>query len=318
MLNIDILNFLSTVTVGFTVLLIGLYVYYLVQRLFRVKREMNSYLGWMQDKIKWSMEYKQSSYTLLVSVVVFSCGVMVQDFTDALSDSESNKNFLLRGFEYSNILRKEGVLRLETLLVEEGDYARLNGLGKELLLNNDYLDRIDERLASTWRDWCVQYGSEFCEGKMFLKDSLKKDKELLGIVNGVYYTSKNWCFLEKESVRLELVDIQTRIDMSRSLTVVSAVSMVVIVALYVYYFVWACVGHVWWYSWSKVSLWRIFWKEWYVVWRHFGHTWSTLLVLLLLCVVSRLSYEIAENNYNERAFGYYVSYVKLKVLESKE
>lgn len=305
MIDINIFELLSTIGIGTVAMISLLYCYFISLKLFNArKHNSEAFITWVKNYLR--EEYKQSGYTLITSVLIFSLGVMTEDFTDHLADSETSRNPIVSTLKSFELLRSEGELRRQTLVVND---TSLSGLGKEIF-NNKKINSDTNQLKNNNYFFNTGNASEYWKekGSSILNDA-NRLKSFNSFVNRIYYTAKNWCYLKSEPARKELEEIQTRIDLARSLSLISFFSLILVIILYSGYYInelllkkknkFTIVNTT-----ISDGVERTFPE------RKVFYPFRAIIVLLLIFLVTKLCYEVAENNFNERAFGYYISYLK--------
>ena len=317
MFELKLSELLSTIGAGLIVIVITVYFYFLTQKLFNPrKHNSNGFFNWFRQTLK--IEFTQTGYALVASFLIFAVGSLSEDITDHMADSEDSKNAFVSFIKKMNILKKEGELRKEILI--ESDTS-LSGLGTEIFNNLHYFQ--DPVTRSNARFFNTTDAKKYWEqnGAAIL-NSPYLSKKLNGSINGLYYTAKNWCYLHSAPVRDELKDIQNRIDFARSVCLISSVTLILLFFFFgIYYIKEFCKGKKRFKVFitvtektanSKTVLHKTITKHlvFYPI--------RSVLFLLIAFIVSRMAYEVAEKNFNERAFGYYISNYKLKNLHGDD
>lgn len=307
MFELKLSELLSTIGAGLIVIVITVYFYFLAQKLYNPrKHNRNGFFNWFRQTLK--IEFSQTGYALVTSFLIFAVGSLTEDITDHMADSEESKNGFVTLVKKMNILKKESELRKDILI--ESD-TTLSGLGGEVFNNlhyfHDALTRSKSRFFNTTD--ARTYWSKY--GPVILGESTLSEK-FSGSINGLYYTAKNWCYLNSTPVRDELKDIQNRIDFARSLCLISSVTFLLLLSFFAVYYIKE-------FSKGKKRFKVFITANNKTVTRHlvFYPVRSVILLVIVFCV-SRMAYEVAEKNFNERAFGYYISNYKLKSLHDND
>jgi 5'-nucleotidase (lipoprotein e(P4) family) len=263
-------------------------------------------------------------------LICFGLGVFAEGVTDYQTDTESKlSNFV--SDRQTSLLGTEGEHRFRTLFapVEEGDKEthRLNGLGKAVFSHRDVLSTLcanalflDDPVAFVRADASEidlhrSVGSSWKTDLSAAENVLRAAK---GYVNAFYYAAKNWCYAQPTYFR-ELERLQLRIDWARSSFLVQswaafAGAVWLIGTLLVLGFVRVialagpprpapedarllaavrarlCNGGI----------------ERYLT-RGFGRLAVLTPLVLPVAAVSCFSYRFAEQQFNERALGYWIS-----------
>lgn len=303
MFDLDLFSYLSTLCIGTFCLFALIFIVYLSYRFFDI-RKLNSeaFVNYLTTILR--NELKQTGYTIFALICVFTLGVLTQDFTDHLADSEISRNPLVKFFKDKNVFCTEGEIRMESLVKNEKE---LSGLGKQIFKNKQLSgDMIRNSNNTFFKDDNVE---DFWKnnGTAILNHKMKK-KAFISYVNGIYYTCKNWCYLKSDPIRKELNEIQIRIDLARSLAIISLLTLFCVLTLYiVYIFVEFSKGKHKFKILETVNKGK---EKKTVVKRKIFFPLKSIIILTLIFYVSRLCYHVAENNFNERAFGYYADHLK--------
>lgn len=308
MLDLKLTEIFGVLGVGIFVVITIVYFYFLAQKLFNIRRHnKDAFISWLKGTL--SGDYKDTGYAIISGLIVYSAGLLMQDITDHMTDSDTNLNPVISFVKQTNLLDNEGELR-KAVLIEDG--KKLTGLGKEIfskarfILKTDSAEKLDffDEGMKPQQYWSI-HGDSICK--------LKKD--LTGFVNRLYYTCKNWCYLEAQPVHKELDDIQERIDFSRSIAIMAFLAMLGILLLYIVYYAvelffkkknsrFKVVLHLAGQPAQKnnVAVRRVS--------RRVFHPLRALLILGCITYAASVCYSAAEKNFNERAMGYYVSQIK--------
>ena len=310
----NLTNILDTVAIGFIVLILMLAFFWV----FSKKNE--SFFTFL----KTHSDLVQGNAMLAVSLTlsVFITGIITQQLSDYLTDSEfKRQNPILEIL--GGGLKDEKHHRFQTLFCgeklsfkcsDDSEYG-LTSLGKEVFSYKNMLYSIafpGQKLLDVQRTEAVCVTSAnsdelqdkclydlITNPKKYINSNRLGNKEttkLKSIVGQVYYKAKNWSYMQRE-YRMELSDLQRRLDFSRSAaTVLFFYTGLLIVCL----------------------LYMIIPDETKISINHQGQTGALeyirrALFVIFICVFSFIatcfSYERAENNFNERVFGYYFTYL---------
>jgi hypothetical protein len=303
MFELKLTELLSTIGAGLIVIVISVYFYFLTQKLYNPrKHNSNGFFNWFTETLK--IEFKQTGYAFVASFLIFAAGTLTEDITDHMADSEDSKNAFVTLVKNMKILKKEGELRKETLIKSD---TALSGLGHEIFGNLHYF----KDSAAIKRDifFTTDNAGEYWKknGAYILADSTR-EKKLISMINGLYYSAKNWCYLNSVPARDELKDVQNRIDFARSVCLISSVTLLVLIFFFVIYYIRElCKGN----KRFKVFITQ---NQKTITRRLVFSPHRSIFLLILIFCISRMAYEVAEKNFNERAFGYYISHFKLNKL----
>jgi hypothetical protein len=305
MIDLRIYDFLSTIAIGTAIIILLIYIYFISNKLFSKNLyKKDIYVLWIFNILK--SDYSKSSHFLIILLLIFTFGLITQDLTDNLSDSEITLNPITVGIgkielNQKKILHTEGELRLQSLLLED---SSLSNLGKVVFSNLKIREKVKNQLTkSPFPDSITNIENYWCTlGKNILENKQTR-AILINYVNSIYYLSKNWCYLKSDPARKELNEIQLRIDLARSFTIISLLFSFIIIIFYtLYYFVELIKGK---------KRFRILVLGSDKVPHYESKVYNPVLFLILFVLIfsfSRICYSIAENNFNERAMGYYVDH----------
>ena len=205
----------------------------------------------------------------------------------------------------------EGDLRVSTLLYKD---STITQLGKSIF-------RMDE----------IVRNANQTNGSHFFSDAdsllLKNDSDLInlvhiylkrnaksfsGFISEIYYSAKNWCYLQNNENLNELKSLQNQIDFSRSIVLLSDFTLSLLIIFIVTFIL-----HL---SFNpflkkervegKNERERIIQKQKIII------SLFTMILLFLFLVICRECYQICELNFNKRAFGNYVSYKRELTFEA--
>jgi hypothetical protein len=312
MLDLKLTEIFSVLGVGIFVVISIVYFYFLLQRLFNIRRHnKDAFFIWLKNTL--NANYKDTGYAIVIGLVIYSAGMLTQDLTDHMTDSERNFNPLISFVKSVELLETEGDLR-RAVLIENPE--KLTGLGSEVFGNARKIFGMDATKPP------LEFFDDGTEAKCFWKvhgaeisRDIDRNSSLNKLVNGLYYTSKNWCFLRSDPIRNELSDIQERIDFSRSICIIAFIDILVILLFYAAYYL-----NEFFFKKSRsrfkvVSLDQttkageppVFKRK---VHKRIFNPLRCIFILTLIIYASRICYSAAEKNFNERAMGYYTSELK--------
>ncbi len=227
--------------------------------------------------------------------VVFAFGLMVQDISDHLTDTE----FRLGSYP----LGSEGWHRLRVLFADD-EFRKVNALWENMGSQSVQLTRILESTYGSTADADVELFVANLE--KFVEERGREEAERY--VNVLFYEAKNWAYSQPNYFG-ELQSIQRRIDLARSIYLLTAVGFIVGLLALV-----GC-GVAWWRNSGKG---RGAVRRQHDVCRVGRSVGAMLLVLLALGGLTDYAYGRAQWYFNERAFGYYVSYWQHRRLSARE
>ena len=289
MFELKLVDIFSTLCVGSVTALLAIYIYFMFSKLFvQNKYDNELFTKWIEGLLKTGV--KDSWYAFLAVVLLYFFGIIAGDLTGRMTDSDDHKASILNLLKYTTRMESEGHLRKEALINIHTD-SSLTGLGTSIFLNKLIIDEANHNA-----------GTQFFSNHPGNKDSLiktwneikveikKDDARFTGFVFMIYYTAKNWVYSKEHEPLNELKDIQHRIDLSRSIVLILAFALMIILAIAVVY----TLSH------AFTALGKLAAPPFRLLYKGF----ITGIVLLIIC---RECYHINEINYLKRAFGYYVS-----------
>lgn len=286
MINSDISEIFGTLIIGLVSLFILLYCYYYITLHKRIK----SFLNWLKEVSSVKFGFLWGA---VFALLLFGFGLIMQDLTDKLTDSENkmDKDF------YFIKLKSEKYHRAKSFSYKnDTGLYKLSGLAGSVFSHPDYLYYELKRSGYDSLDVFVRNPKKYFKQFQAKTDTLIIT-ELEKIVNPLYYRAKNWSSGHSIYSK-ELEFIQRRIDFARSLFLLMIVLFYVSSLSFLYVLIFR----------RK--------KNWFIL--HLVQSIITISLSVLLSFVSNLAYGFAENNYNERAFGYYVSHLDEKKAAEKK
>lgn len=286
------------------------------------RRKQRSYIAWMKQVVVQGVHTDRALLIVgtALFLVLYAISILVQDLTDHLVDSEYASSIApLRWTR--ELLGSEGSHRLAALMSVGRESYELRGLGREVFGNEVLMDMVRTQLGI--RESPADPRNQFIElarsaGTLPVpKDRRQAEVELQaakGVVSTLYYRAKNW-LLGHPVYSIEMNGLQRRIDITRSMFLVACGSLMLLVVL----LLGACLR-------AGVPLSgrqlgqrllrrpvrknprrRPFLRRRL---RIYGlRSLRPALVLVSIAVLCVVAYARAENNFNERAFGYYSSHV---------
>jgi hypothetical protein len=302
MFDLKLTDIFSTLCIGILSVALITYFYFIINKFFvKDKFDNDLFLNWLKSVL--SENYKDSGYMILALVAVFCLGNIAGDLTGRMTDSDnSHKNLILTNLRKTSGMSSQEDNRIAALIDTSNARAwRVRSLGKAVLTSPAIVanaNRLSETafLADTTR--------KFSENWAVLLPQLQKDKKMWnnfkGFLQQIYYTGKNWCFSKEHEPLNELKSIQNRIDLSRSMTLLMTFSLLllaVIVAVNAMYVGYLSINNKAWKFWSKEN----FRKGFYII------QGRALILFFVIQAISKECYDINQENYNKRAYGYYVS-----------
>lgn len=255
----------------------------------------------------------QSMVALAAILALYGFGLIVQDLTDYLTDTDAHhvRSWRIDPVRWPGVgLESEGELRFSALVAEqpgaEHGKFRLTPLGRELLCERRHQVRplLTDPSKAGLEFLCDPEGYLERESDSLLAGDTAPRKAVTSVCNGIYYAAKNWCYTEN-TLYDELERIQRRIDFSRSVFLVSAWGVLGMILLAVVMIVWERLAR-----WvqkpspdvAKPSSQRTSRACWLAV--------KVGVILLVVAIFARLGYHHGEGVFNERAYGYYATFIR--------
>ncbi|MEZ5939905.1 MAG: HAD family acid phosphatase [Planctomycetaceae bacterium] len=244
----------------------------------------------------------------------YGFGLLIEDFTDHLTDTDTEYAWYDPQLLQQRVLKQESEHRFWTLFKRSADGTIVpTGLGEEVLADESYVSKI-----------AGDYPFEVEDGKLNVPDDFVLNHGY-DYVNPLYYDAKNWCY-RQDNYFTELERIQDRIDFSRSCFLVASWGLF---ALFIFTLI-DCItvaiaqrplpyAHMFRLLLRKssvdpvddglVGLGGADWKNAYDLqfWTRLSKFTAFLILVLTLGLTG---YFHAEQVFNERAFGYHVSWRK--------
>ncbi|QDV18474.1 Lipoprotein E precursor [Gimesia panareensis] len=246
---------------------------------------------------------------VLLLVLCYGFGQIVQDMTDYLVDSVHDPSFesvFWPPYVQQSILGKENVHRYKSLLREDGSP---NSLFEDLFSHQVYIQEILQPDVGLITDRLKPLHQKFLKDPLefhtqtpSLSDSslIESRREAeIRVINKIYYLAKNWCYQQPNYYK-ELEGIQRRIDFSRSCFLIASWTFVIgLIGVILILLIKRMSGQK---GRPLYSLRRRLFKRFRIV----------TVSCILLGVVSYIGYDRSENNFNERVFGYFVTNLDLE------
>lgn len=294
----------------FSALALGMMCFLLASNLiWIVKGSTDAFTIWLPKQWWWP---EKDSITLMAIGLVFAyaTGLYIQDVSDKWTDSSHHE----RNFEIvdprcwsKKFLKTEDEHRFETLFEEEDDKKALkaNGLGREVLTAGK---------RSAFKDVLRRDGKGIPLSVKGQKEKYFVEKTaLMDSCSVFYYEAKNWCYLQPTYFS-ELRRIQQRIDFSRSSFMLLSLYLYGFVAVLLWHLVSTHIGGRLTKGGSEAEgtnadqQSKLTWNA--VFGRAFYRLVTTLCMVIVLSFGCVWGFHHAENVFNERAFGYYVSHIR--------
>jgi hypothetical protein len=317
MIDLKLTDFFSTLCIGILSLSLITYFYFLINKFFvKDKFDEDKFSGWIKEILKDN--YKESGYMVIGLVLVYCLGIISGDLTGRMTDSDSShKGWMLKILKKASDMQSQESARRDALVNPANDW-NLTSLGQAVLRSSPIVKNANHIAGTTYfSDTTCSFTENWNKIHTELQggniDSVRSRLAFSKFLQQIYYTGKNWTFAKNDEPLNELKGIQNRIDLSRSIVLLVTLAFffllfIVIVNLLVAVIIAFSTKDV-----SKFKNWSTLFQP------------LALVILFVLGYLSRDCYNINEDNYNKRAYGYYVSdinrleYLKdLKVLPQNQ
>lgn len=308
----------GSLSVGLIFCFFSLYIlYYLKNTIYCEQYDRKNLIEYYSDKFK-DFNSTNTALSLFLFIFIYAVGIVIEDVTDHLTDSDESKMWHLSNIEC--LLGSEEEYRCKVLVKNETDKCK----GDFIFRERTDLGKLVFSNATLIQDVYAKYVRSKPSDSFKVQDHLDTcgqphDEELSELINHLYFKAKNWCYAQDNHFQ-ELELIQNRIDFSRSTAILSIFFMTLIVLLSGFQSVRFCIA-------SNLS--KKISKEENGNEELLSHYSSqrdtilwllkknllTLIFLIGILLLSITSYAITEQNFNDRAFGYYFSYIDEKCIE---
>lgn len=230
------------------------------------------------------------------AVFIFGLGLIIQDTADKYTDTsvcgkKDSKNIVIRLNNHFKILKNEFDLRFNTLLNVENGKFKLNSLGTCIFKYADFLISTNHNFTEEQKKF-LNYANK--NPFDYVSEEFTKD-DIAKVTSTVYYRSKNWAF-SQPTYYDELRNLQNRVDFSRSILLISTLTIVGLIIAFLFSIVPMIIK-------TKQKN-TSFTKK-----NHFKNLIIFLLILFIIGWLSRTGYDNSERNFNERVIGYYVTFL---------
>lgn len=306
----------GTISVGILTVYLGFYLHYYAKSTFILEEcEKISLANYYRDKLK-KINTANTTLALMFFVLVYALGILTESVTGNLDDTNIPKTYspcyekkILgsdEDFRFDVLFEKvkDTIIKYKYTFLGEYVFSHKDIVINILKVNNlDYSESIDSLINE-------QFKSE---------NPQKKTKDA---VNAIYYKSKNWCYSQVPNHFQELEMIQNRIEFSRS------------IGLVIMFLIWPLILLTLWQgiriliinrNLSEMKFGRLNDDDYinsqlkkleYLNWLSKKNI--ILIVFLIgLFFLAKTGYRVTEQNFDERVFGYYFSYIDDEQFEKK-
>ena len=246
-----------------------------------------------------------TSVLAIVFLLLFGFGVVIENITDHLTDSEPRHYFESLWWPpklQAQLLQPERYHRFETLSYgcHETTLAscKLRGVGKAIF--NNHKDYVEAHVFSQEQKSFAESPVDYLRGKTKGAPADFAERRLVAekFSNNIYYTAKNWAYTQSTHYD-ELQSIQRHIEYTRSSFLIASFGILMIVA--------TLIGSpVWWRSFPRGKGNA---PATYPVLQQLKRGVGSMAVLAVFSFFAWQGYAHSEINFNERAFGYYISHL---------
>lgn len=306
MIDLKLIDTIQTFCIGIFVLVLIIFFYFLFNKYFVKERfDEQRFLTWINDDILKGES--TTGYISLAVILIYFLGIISSDLTERMTDSNNDK-------ERSGILKE---LHKVSFMPSVGEMRRLSLIGSD--------DSLTTLGTSVFRSLpLVKGANEINESHFFLAEGdsslaeedmnslvkkYLKDKKFDRFISLLYYASKNWVFSKDHEPLQELKSIQNRVDLSRSIVLITAVAVQLLLLFYIVYFI---------LNTRKIT--GYFKKNDTVCGSKFKSAgilfFNSLLIFLVIAILCRECFKTCLLSYNKRAYGYYVSHLTEKQTSS--
>ena len=311
--EIKLLDILQTLCIGVYSLTLIVFFYFLYNKCF-VHKKFNEkeFFDWLKDDVLKG-DFK-TGYLSLAVLLVYFLGILASDLTERMTDSNNNKerSVVLQELNTISFMPNVGHIRKLTLVDSEDSLTTLGNSvfnsyplvleANQINKSSFFLNKKDTSLLSENQDSLV---------KRYLKDT-RFDR----FISLLYYSSKNWCYSKEHEPLQELKSIQNRIDLSRSIVLLTAVAFQLLILFYLVFFL-VNVKSVLQLSAKRGKELTASEQQFKSLFKNVNAlTAKSLLAFLLTAILCRECFQICLMSYNKRAYGYYVSHVSKQTKDS--
>ncbi len=306
--DIKLFDILQTLCIGVFCLALIIFFYFFYNKCF-IKKKFNekNFFVWLKDDVLKG-KIQESGYLSLAVIMVYFLGIIASDLTERMTDSNNNKerSLALKELNYISVMPTVGKIR-KLALIDSDD--SLTTLGNSVFGSYPLIKEAN-RINKTFyflREADTSLINEKSDSlaRVYIKDS-KFDR----FISLLYYTSKNWCYSKDHEPLSELKSIQNRVDLSRSIVLLTTTALQLLILFYLFYIFLNLKSIYQWIIEPKNNL------------SHLPRSISSLfikflVIFFIITVLCRECFQICLLSYNKRAFGYYVSHLAKYEVDSE-
>ncbi|MFT3909814.1 MAG: hypothetical protein QM737_10345 [Ferruginibacter sp.] len=306
MIDLKLFDIFATICVGFFTIILIIFFYFMFNKLFvRDRFNEKEFTKWLFENLL-SKDIKGTGYVLLGSIFIYFFGIMAGDLTDRMTDSNNfkEKNYVLKELHWFSKIPNVGRLRKQSLIDSDED---LTTLGTSVFHSSSLVKKANNImnthffLDSSYTSLVPTKQMQDSVKKYVVKPDENKDSDFDKFISLLFYASKNWCYSKEHEPLNELKSIQNRIDLSRSIVLLTAVAIQLMLLFMLVFFIF--------------FIKRIFREDKDDSEKIYLRTirnifYRATLLLIVILFLSKECYKICQLSYNKRAFGYYVSYLE--------
>jgi len=304
----DLQNIFGALSVGLLTILSGANLHWIAGA------ERGDLYRWIKMR-PWIPRNSQSMFFCIL--ILYAIGVLAQDITDHFTDSEYFplfKSSMWPPQVQQSILGKEESLRFSALFKKENGKWVYNSLGREVFSNKQFLEQALLQQAHAKINYNLEMQNFANDPIEYLKNNDKESQKIATrFVCKLYYMAKNWAYTNTNYF-IELESVQRRIDFTRSAFHIGT---------------WTILGQAFLAFLIMMELWikrrltpRLLFlstpaKDFITSTENINRLFKSLVIIVVIITISKIGYRNAEENFNERAFGYYVSHLQRESSPSK-
>jgi hypothetical protein len=310
MIDIKIVDILQTICIGLFAITIALFFYFYLSKLFvKNKFDEEQFFKWIKELLTGNVQ--ETGYLLLTIVLVYFLGVVAGDLTERMTDSnnDAERPWYLTKLNGLSKMPQIGHIRRLSLIDSNNELTNLGKsvfrsveLVREANQSNNTTYFMDSSLKQVYPDSTTMQAKKY----------ITADSNFDGFITDLFYSCKNWCYSIDHEAKNELKSLQVRIDLNRSIALLSVIGLIFLIATLIVYFI----VHI---VYIKTPLKKYFKNDF----NNFPldakrHTAIAFILLLGSFVLTKECYRINLFSFNKRAYGYYVSHLRHMDLEEKK
>ena len=257
-----------------------------------------SFFAWLRSKV---LPFEvETPAAVLLALFLYSFGIVTENVTDHLTDSEPRHWFKKPWWPpvaIAELLGSERHYRFATLYSECGvkETCQLGGLGHAVFGDRAY---VGSHILKAEEDELAYDASKYLTAAMSDEEFDKRKTVAKKLINRLYYTAKNWAYAQ-ETHYDELQAVQRHIEFTRSSFVIACWGVILTLLA-------AALGVLFRYTkLSRLAGRRT--RKLCTPLRQTSRVVCTIAIYATIAFFAQQGYGYAEINFNERAFGYFTS-----------